>query len=96
MKFGPTCTRTLDHKTNCCEIGSHEKFERWPKDDQRCLARNVITSPFYEFVLENITLDLGQLTLLSGYKANVKTERGVKPDVVVEEQGEAEIVDDVN
>ena len=95
MKFGPTCTRTVDHKSNSCDIGSHEKFERWPKDDQRCLARNVITNPLYEFVLENITLDLAQLTLLSGYKAYVKAERAVIPDAVVEEQGESEIVDDV-
>jgi hypothetical protein len=55
----------------------------------------VITSPLYEFVLENVTLDLAQLTILSGGKANVKTERDVIPDAVVEEQGEAEIVDDV-
>ena len=95
MKFGPTCTRTVDHKSNSCDIGSHEKFERWPKDDQRTLARNVITNPLYEFVLENISLDLAQLTLLSGYKANVKTERAVIPDAVVEEQGEAEIVDEL-
>ena len=95
MKFGPTCTRSVDHKTNCCEIGSHEKFERWPRNDQACLARNLITSPLYDFVLENLSLDLGQLTLLSGSKTNVKTERGVKPDAVVEEQGEAEIVDAV-
>jgi hypothetical protein len=96
MKFGPTCTRTVDRKSNCCDIGSHDKFERWSKDDQKTLARNVITSPLYEFVLENVTLDLAQLTILSGGKANVKTERDVIPDAVVEEQGEAEIVDDVN
>ena len=54
----------------------------------------MITSPLYEFVLENVTLDLAQLTLLLGYKANVKTERAVIPNAVVEEQGEAEIVDE--
>ena len=95
MKFGPTCTRSVDQKTNCCEIGSHEKFERWPCVDQACLARNVLTSPLYDFVLENLALDLGQLTLLSASKTNVKTEKGVKPDAAVEDQGEAKIVDAV-
>ena len=60
-----------------------------------CLASNVITSPLYDFVLENLALDLGQLKILSASKTNVKTEKGVKPDAAVEDQGEAVVVDAV-
>ena len=56
----------------------------------------MLTNPLYDFVLENLALDLGQLKILSASKTNVKTEKGVKPDAAVEDQGEAVAVNAVD
>ena len=93
VKFELTGTRILESKTNSFKNVSHEKYDHWQRKDQECLAQSVLTKPLYDFVLDNLALDMGQIKLLAAGNKNIKTEKGVQSGEAVEEQGEAIIVD---
>ena len=57
------------------------------------MAHSVINNPLYDFVMENLSLDMGQLKILAAANKKIKNEKDILPEGVVQEQGETIVVD---